>query len=248
MKKEISEFQKRCYNNYLNELIEKGLVPKQYLFPFGNPIRPVIPTKTAINGIMLIGAFPSARFEVVDKMLIPCANNLSPFGEEEYFDGMQIRVQESRRSLNENYFTKLNINPDKIWLTDIVKVYLYPDKHIENCLKVNPNINYVNTHKNFYKIALVSMNYLIEEIRICSPKLIITLGEIPARVLTSDKKTNNDELLKGSVASKNIEGNYYNIAHLAHPEICRINKEWKNKNDKALKSLGNYILQNKLNA
>ncbi|MDP2364879.1 MAG: hypothetical protein Q8M94_14060 [Ignavibacteria bacterium] len=248
MKKEISEFQKRCYNNYLNELIEKGLVPKQYLFPFGNPIRPVIPTKTAINGIMLIGAFPSARFEVVDKMLIPCANNLSPFGEEEYFDGMQIRVQESRRRLNENYFTKLNIDSDKIWLTDIVKVYLYPDKHIKNCIKVNPSINYVNTHKIFYKIAIASMKYLVEEIRICSPKLIITLGEIPARVLTGDKKKNNDDLLNGSVITKNIEGNNYNIAHLAHPEICRINKAWMNKTEMALINLGKYILQNKLNA
>lgn len=248
MKKEILEFQKNCYNNYLNSLIEKELVPKQYLFPFGNPIRPVMPTKTSINGIMLIGAFPSARFEVVDKMLIPCANNLSPFGEEEYFDGMQIRVQESRRSLNENYFYKLHINPDKIWLTDIVKVYLYPEKHIKNCLKINPTINYVNTHKNFYKIALVSMNYLVEEINICSPKLIITLGEVPARVLTSDKKTKNDELLNGSVTSKNIEGKYYNISHLAHPEIYRINKEWKNKTDNALNRLGKYILQNKLNA
>lgn len=248
MKKEILEFQKRCYNNYLNELIEKELVPKQYLFPFGNPIRPVIPTKTSINGIMLIGAFPSARFEVVDKMLIPCANNLSPFGEEEYFDGMQVRVQESRRSLNENYFTKLKINPDKIWITDIVKVYLYPDKHIKNCMKVNPTINYVNTHKDFSKIADASMKYLFEEIIICSPKLIITLGEVPARVLTRDKKTKNDELLNGSVVSKSIEGVYYNVSHLAHPEICRINKEWKNKTDNALKSLGKYIIKNKLNA
>jgi len=248
MKREILEFQKRCYNNYLKELIEKGLVPKQYLFPFGNPIRPVLPTKTEINGIMLIGAFPSARFEVVNKMLIPCANNLSPFGEEEYFDGMQVRVQESRRSLNENYFSKLNINPDRIWLTDIVKIYLYPEKHIKNCKEVNKSISYINTHKAFKKIAVASMKYLVEEISICSPKLIITLGEIPARVLTNDKKTNNDELLNGAVVSKNIEGNHYNLAHLAHPEICRINKEWKNKTDLALKSLGKYILQNKLNA
>lgn len=246
MKREILEFQKRCYNNYLIELFEKGLVPKHYLFPLGNPIRPVVPTKTEINGIMLIGAFPSARFEVVDKMLIPSANNLSPFGEEEYFDGMRVRVQESRRSLNNNYFSKLNINPDKIWLTDIVKIYLYPDKHIKNCRIVNPNITYVNTHKIFNKLAVASMKYLVEEITICSPKLIITLGEIPARVLTGDKKTKNDSLLNGSVVSKDIEGINYNVAHLAHPEIFRINKAWKNKTDKALKRLGNYIIHNKL--
>jgi hypothetical protein len=92
MDKVILDFQKNCYNKYLDELKTKGLIPEQYLFPFGNPIRPVIPTKTSINGIMIIGAFPSARFESIDGLLVPCANNLSPFGEEEYFDGMQVRV------------------------------------------------------------------------------------------------------------------------------------------------------------
>jgi len=248
MNKAILEFQKRCYNEYLIDLKKISLVPEQYVFPFGNPIHPVIPTKTEINGIMLIGAFPSARFEVVDRMLIPSANNLSPFGEEEYFDGMQVRVQESRRSLNENYFSKLNINPDKIWLTDIVKIYLFPEKHIKNCIKINPSIRYVNTHKDFNKLALASMKWLVEEIILCSPKLIITLGEIPARVLTGDKKINNVDLLNGSVVYKNIEGKNYNVAHLAHPEICRINKEWKRNTDKALIKLRQYIIQNKLNA
>ena len=248
MNKAILDFQKRCYNEYLVELKKLGLIPEHYLFPFGNPIRPVIPTKTQINGTMLIGAFPSARFEVVNGLLVPCANNLSPFGEEEYFDGMQVRVQESRRSLNENYFTKLNINPNKLWLTDIVKIYLFPEKHIKNCIKVSTNINYINTHKEFKRLSYASLKWLIEEIKLCSPKLIITLGEIPARVLTGDKKANNVDLLSGSVVSKNIDGKNYNVAHLAHPEICRINKAWKNNTVKALKKLGQYIIQNKLNS
>ncbi len=248
MDKKILDFQKSCYNDYLTELIETGLIPKHYLFPFGNPIRPVIPTKTQINGIMLIGAFPSARFEVYEGLLIPCANNLSPFGEEEYFDGMQVRVQESRRSLNENYFPKLNINPNNTWLTDIVKIYLFPEKHIKNCKKVNPNIDYVNTHKKFEKLALTGMKWLIEEMMLCSPKLIITLGEVPARVLTGDKNSKTNDLLNGSVVFKNIEGKNYNVAHLAHPEICRINKVWKNNTDKALEKIMYYIIQNKLNA
>ena len=248
MDKAILNFQKNCYNTYLGELKKAGLIPEKYLFPFGNPIQPIIPTKTKLNGIMLIGAFPSARFEVVDKMLVPCGNNLSPFGEEEYFDGKQVRVQESRRSLNENYFSKLSINPNDIWITDIVKIYLFPEKHIKNCIKINPNLDYVNTHKIFKKLASASMKWLIEEINVCSPKLIITLGEVAARTLVGDKKTKNIDLLNGSVSSKSIEGKNFNVTHLAHPEICRINKTWRDNTNKAIRKLGKYIIQNKLNA
>lgn len=67
------------------------------------------------------------------------------------------------------------------------------------------------------------------------------------RVLTGDKKSNNIDLLNGSVVSKSIEGKSYNVSHVAHPEICRINKDWKNTTDKALKKLGQYIIHNKLN-
>ena len=246
MKPKISEFQKRCYKEYLVKLQKMGLIPEPYLFPYGNPVRTVIPTTTETNGIMIIGAFPSARFENVNGYLIPCANNLSPFGEEEYFDGKRVRVQESRKSLNENYFSKLKINPAKIWLTDIVKIYLYPEKHIKNCKKVNPDIIYVNTHKHFKKIAKESLQWLIEEITICSPKLIITLGEVAARVLTEDNKSKNKELLDGSVQLKPINGAEYYISHLAHPEIYRINNEWKIHTEKALNKLGRYIVANKL--
>ena len=248
MNKAILNWQKNCYNTYLNDLKKEGLIPDKYLFPFGNPIRPVIPTRTNTNGIMLIGAFPSARFEVVNKKLVPCGNNLSPFGEEEYFDGNQVRVQESRRSLNENYFSKLNINPNNIWITDIVKIYLFPQKHIRNCIIVNPKINYVNTHKRFKAIANASRECLIKEITVCSPKLIITLGEVASRILVNDKKTKNIDLLNGSVYSKEINGKNYNIAHLAHPEIYRINKTWRTNTNKAIKKLSKYIVQNNLNA
>lgn len=71
---------------------------------------------------MLIGAFPSARFERRDKMLIPTGDNLSPLGHEEYFDGSEVRTQTSRDSLDKNYFPQLGIDPDKIWITDIIKV------------------------------------------------------------------------------------------------------------------------------
>jgi hypothetical protein len=82
MNKEILQFQKDCFANYLKD-IQKQIpaFPNPYVYPDGNPIRPVIPTQTTQNSIMLIGAFPSARFERRNGLLIPSGDNLSPFGQ-----------------------------------------------------------------------------------------------------------------------------------------------------------------------
>lgn len=80
MSKEILQFQKDCFTNYLTDIRQLvPEIPNPYIYPDGNPVRPVIPVKTTQNSIMLIGAFPSARFERRNKVLIPVADNLSPF-------------------------------------------------------------------------------------------------------------------------------------------------------------------------
>lgn len=224
--REILKFQKECYSNYIQDIkIEVPEIPNPYVYPDGNPIRPVIPTNTTQETIMLIGAFPSARFERRNGLLIPVGDNLSPFGHGEYFDGSNIRIQASRDSLDKNYFPQLGIAPNKIWITDLVKVYLYPDKHIKNCKVVSPDIQYVNTHKLFAKIAKASMGWMRKEIQVCRPKLIITLGEIAARTISGNKSTPNEELLNGEVRELELDS-IYKISHLGHPEIRRINKKW----------------------
>jgi len=237
------QFLRDCHLNYLKDIREEiEAFPQNYVFPDGNPVLPVLPTNLVKNSIILIGAFPSARFERRDGKLIPIANNLSPFGVEEYFDGREIRIQASRQFLDEHYFPKLNMNPTKVWITDLVKIYLFPEKHIKNCNLFSQN-KFVNTHKMFKIIAesKANMKWMLYEIRLCNPKLIITLGEIPARVIRNDSKSKNKELLNGSINKINIDDSNYLIASLAHPEIRRRNKEWDDYTDKAIGRLRRQI-------
>lgn len=239
----ISRFLRECYQNYIPS-IRRDIpeIPEKYVYPNGNPVRPVLPVQITQNKIMIIGAFPSARFERRDGKLIPIADNLSPFGKEKYFDGSKIRTQASRESLNKNYFPQLDIVPEDLWITDLVKIYLFPEKHIKNCQEISPHIEFVNTHKMFKKIAKTESNifWINREIEICNPQLIITLGEVPARVISSDYKTKNKELLDGSIREVNLKKKY-KISHLAHPEIRRINKEWDEITKNAIKKLANEI-------
>lgn len=239
MDKSVLNFNKSCFANYINDIRkEVKSIPDPYVFPDGNLIQPVLSIAKEPCPLMLVGAFPSARFEKRNGMLIPVANNLSPFGTEEYFDGGQIRTQASRESLNENYFKQLGINNklDNVWITDIVKVYLFPEKHIKNCKEISPKIKFTNTHDLFLDIAKASRFWLLKEIEVCKPKLIITLGEVAARVLSQDNKTKTKELLNGSLRNW-VDDNRINIAHLGHPEIFRLNADWKNHTITAIQNL-----------
>ena len=230
-----------CYSNYIPSIREnvKGF-PEKYLYPYGNPIRPVLPVQIAQKKLMIIGAFRSARFERKDGLLIPIADNLSPFGEEKYFDGQEIRNQASRESLNKNYFPQLRVKLEELWLTDLVKIFLFPEKHIKNCIDIAPDVEYTNTHDMFMEIAKASRQWIIKEIELCNPSLILTLGEIPARVISSNFEKENAQLINGEIYL--IELNKaYRIAHLAHPEIRRLNKEWDERTNKALKDLAGPI-------
>lgn len=240
---EVLKFQKNCFATYIND-IRKAVpeIPNPYIYPDGNPIRPVIPTKTFQNSVMLIGAFPSARFERRNKLLIPTGDNLSPFGHEEYFDGAEVRTQASRDSLDKSYFNQLGIDVHKLWITDIVKVYLFPEKHIKNCKVIAPNINFIDTHKLFSKIAAASMEWMNKEIQVCNPKLIITLGEVAGRTISGDKKTPTEILLNGEIRNLKLDKTY-KIAHLGHPEIRRINKNWDTITKKAIGRLAKEINQ-----
>ena len=241
--REVLKFQKSCFANYVSDIrMAVPEIPNPYIYPDGNPVRPVIPTKTIQNSIMLVGAFPSARFERRNKLLIPTGDNLSPFGHEEYFDGAEVRTQASRDSLDESYFTQLGIDTKKLWITDIVKVYLFPEKHIKNCKVISPTINFIDTHKLFSKIALASLEWMNKEIQVCNPKLIITLGEVAARTISGDRKTQTEILLNGEVRDL-IMDKTYKVAHLGHPEIRRINKGWDTITKKAIERLAKEIHQ-----
>ncbi|MBA4313166.1 MAG: hypothetical protein C0417_11115 [Chlorobiaceae bacterium] len=228
----VTQFQRDCFANYLPDIQKKvGGFPNPYLYPDGNPIRPVVPVQTTLNKIMLVGAFPSARFERRNAKLIPIGDNLAPFGPEHYFDGFQVRVQESTESLHKNYFPQLGIERSDLWITDIVKVYLYPEKHLKNF----PSSSFVDTHTLFPEIADASRDWFIRELDVCNPKLIITLGEVAARVVAQTKP-----LLDGVIRDLSY-GNKHKVVHLAHPEIRRRNKDWDRRTSTHLGKLAKQI-------
>jgi hypothetical protein len=57
----VRAFQKRPYVSYKDSIP----LPLPYQYIHGNPVQPVVPLDTALHGVFIIGAYPSARFAAI---------------------------------------------------------------------------------------------------------------------------------------------------------------------------------------
>lgn len=224
----IRRYQQRCHREYSKAV---GL-PEPYTYPDGNPIRPVPPIQTALGGLMIVGAYPSARFEsrmAVDgsnrQRLVPVADNLQPFWEEEYFDGTRVRTLESGHGLRKYLLEPLAIGLSDCWVTDLVKVFLYKAQHLESCKAACPSFSPTETRSRFMELAKASLPWLKEECELARPKLVITLGEEVAQAVTGEFAASADDLLNRLVIRNDRIGGWP-VLCLPHPDACRRNTKW----------------------
>ena len=225
----ILTYQQRCHREY-NASID---LPAVYTYPDGNPIRPLPPVKTATGGLMIVGAYPSARFESRASLnnpgrnrLIPVADNLQPFGDEEYFDGVRVRRLESAHGLRHYLLDPLGLTPEECWITDLVKVFLYKPEHVDSIGDVLPDFPVPQLRRSFRLLGEKSLPWLQEECRLCKPKLVITLGEEVAQVVSGERNAKADDLLNRPVSS--YEGtSQHPTLHLPHPDACRRSEKWR---------------------
>lgn len=227
----ILAYQQKCYREYAHSI---GL-PEPYTYPDGNPIRPLPPVQTAVGGLLIVGAYPSARFESRPSRseprryrLVPVADNLQPFGYEQYFDGVRVRTLESADGLQKYLLTGLSLTPDQCWITDTVKVFLYKPEHVESCGAVHPKFRVPELRTGFRGLAQKSLPWLQEECRLCNPKLVVTLGEEVAQVVSGELSASADKLLSREVTRSTALGSYPTI-FLPHPDACRRSEKWRTR-------------------
>jgi len=239
----VLKYQQKCFREYMRSV---GF-PEPYTFPDGNHITPLPPVQTATGGMMIVGAYPSARFERRPSRsqpgryrLVPIANNLQPFGYEQYFDGMQVRTLTSADGLVAYVLNKLELSLEQCWITDIVKAFLFKPEHVDSCTDVHPAFIVAANRQLFTEYAEKSMNWLNEEVHLCSPRLIVTLGEEVAQVVSGKKSASAVDLLSGEISQSDRLGNYP-VLHLRHPDACRRFAKWETRMPDFIKVINTYL-------
>jgi uracil-DNA glycosylase len=232
-KKRIQQYQKSCFKDYKSSIN----YPEKYEYFYGNPINVLVPVETEINKAMIVGAYPSAKFFTIKgKTNVPIASNDSPFSDELYFDGSRARSIPSGKELNEVILQRIGLKREDCWITNMVKVFLFKDGHIDKYKALDKKSMEENRSK-YMEYAEKSMEWLEKEIKICQPSVIILLGmEVIKTVFDlSDKKAKG--YMDGSIKTKEIDGEIRNVICLPHPGILmrrQTNNPWPEKFEKEI--------------
>jgi len=216
----VREYQKDCFKRYKDTI---GY-PQEYKYLYGNPLNVLVPIETELNKVMVVGAYPSAKFFTIERDKdvpvtdTPVANNDSPFSNESYFDGSRVRTIPSGKELNEVILDRIGVNRSECWITDLVKVFLFKKGHVDRYKKLG-KVDIKENRSKFQEYSEKSMYWLRREIEICNPYVIILLGIEVTKIIFGVSDNTAKSYLDGIARLKEIDGILRNFICLPHPGI-----------------------------
>lgn len=135
----------------------------------------------------------------------------------------------------EEFLEVLELDRKELYITNVVKY-----RPTRKSKKTGGLINRTPTKKEVLEFT----SYLIEEIDILEPKVIVTLGNTPLKSIYNEKAKIGD--LHGQVINVNIKDTKYKLCPLYHPAAIIYRQELKKVylNDlKGIKSIVNYYFK-----
>lgn len=210
----IQAYQQRCFREYKTSID----LSEPYTYLRGNPVNVLVPIETAQDGVMIVGAYPSAKFFTINGIAdTPMMDNDAPFSNESYFDGSRVRIIPSGYELAEHYLQPLGIPRESCWITDLVKVFLFKEGHVERYRKLS--VAAAENRSRFAEYARKSVPWLAEEVRLAQPRAAILLGLEVVSILFGVSEDAAKRLLDGHCRSLSIGGAELNVIGLPHPGI-----------------------------
>jgi len=234
----ILAYQKETWKRYKAAI---GL-PDPYNYLYGNPVKVHVPIDTAEGGLMIIGAYPTAHFNVIKSIRdVPVEDHLYPFSNEIYFDGSSINCVKSGKEIEEYFLDYLGISRNACWITDLVKVFLFKEGHIKKYQELNVH-SVLENRSRFNEYAEKSISYIHQEIALAKPKAIIGLGtEVNSVLLESSNLITQAKMLASERVSYNVFGEEYSYFPVAHPGILMRNgihaDKWRGALNKSLEQV-----------
>ncbi len=218
----VQEYQIRCSREYKHSV---GL-PDNYRYLYGNPVGVLVPIESAVRGVMIVGAYPSAKFGTVNGVAdVPLFDTDSPFSSEQYFDGSRVRQIPSGRELEEHYLQPLGVSRKQCWVTNLVKCFLFKPGHVRRYERLG--VEAEANRAKYRQLARRSVVWLTEEVQLAQPKLIVILGAEPTEAVL--KVGDPVAYLGGTVRPLYLGEQQYPTMCLPHPGILMRNPQWRRR-------------------
>lgn len=236
----INDYQRKTWRTYKQAI---GL-PENYTYLYGNPVKVHVPVDTAINGVMIIGAYPTAHFNVIGSQKdVPVSDHLYPFSTENYFDGSRINGIKSGEEIEKYFLGKkvLDIKRADCWITDLVKVFLFKEGHVKKYTALGYP-GHTETRSKFNDYAKASKYFIDEEIQIAQPKVILGLGtEVNAVMLDTTGAKAQKHMADAVQVGYPHNGKVYPYFPVPHPGILmrevKATGTWNKALNKAIKNI-----------
>jgi uracil-DNA glycosylase len=231
-------------------------VPEDPPFYYGKrPCLPVVPTWLCKGRVMILGMYPTCRYAKFKQLEekdenVPVADIGEPWENSRYFDTYTVQDVRAATVLYEEYLEPLGLNNEDLWITNMVKCFLFRDRHVKTYIeelewKV-PSVE--ATRDDYLEVAKICFERnLMSEVELCKPKLVIGLGgdvfqmihaddglnEAPDAVFTefrgkplpADTEASAPYKRHKSFKDKNVFGFYHPSSFGYQPSLLKIHRE-----------------------
>jgi uracil-DNA glycosylase len=218
----IDDFRQRIAHNYMKTLS----LPSTYCFLDGTPVQALPPCQTTRNSVMIVGAYPAARYDTIgDERFVPVGNITQPFDPAAW----------AGDELDKVYLHPLGLQRQQCWITNLVRCYLFEERGAGQKRDItkyrNLGVNWPEyaVRDRFDEYARQGMAWLDEELQLAQPRLVITLGSEVAAAFHPDLPRSRRTALVENIKFRRIKVNEHEwtMVHLAHPGSMVRGGKWR---------------------
>lgn len=120
-----------------------------------------------------------------NEFFVPVADVFAPMQDASYFDGYKVRNVAAGVFLEENYLAPVGVNTaTQAWLTNMIKCYLFHPENVASYQALGwTDVHVEASYSDLLPVGRVCSQWINEEVQVCDPKLVLTVGKPPCVLL-----------------------------------------------------------------
>jgi 5-methylthioadenosine/S-adenosylhomocysteine deaminase len=120
-----------------------------------------------------------------NEFFVPIGDVFAPMQDANYFDGYKVRNVASGVFLEDNFLRPVGLHAaTQVWLSNMIKCFLF---HPENAASYQAlgwnDVRVEQSYSELLPVGKVCSQWINEEVQLCDPKLVLTVGKPPCVLL-----------------------------------------------------------------
>jgi 5-methylthioadenosine/S-adenosylhomocysteine deaminase len=120
-----------------------------------------------------------------NEFFVPVADVFAPMQDANYFDGYKVRNVASGVFLEDNFLTPVGVDTEtQVWLSNMIKCFLFHGDNADAYQALGwTDVRVEQSYSELLPVGKVCSQWINEEVQVCDPKLVLTVGKPPCVLL-----------------------------------------------------------------